>query len=214
MVRKLFSLLFPLVASIALMGGVASAGEAGLRRAIVDEARLAGLPAPLALALAKVGSGFRFDFRDSQGHVGPMALDVATVAVATGATPSALEDPLRNIEAGIAWLGRLHLRTGGWERAVRAYRGAAVDADKFVTDVMEWAEIYSRQQALWCCGSDRASRPNMVARAAPWPEPRQLDLIRGERDSLSGLQRRLESARRELDSWLYDSPAPGQQSFR
>ena len=99
--------------------------RAAIQRLVVAEAvRNGAVPAPLALAVVEVESGFVPRTVGISGALGLMQIlpDVAEREFAADA--DALREPVTNLRVGFGRLARLHYRYGGdWELALSHFRG-------------------------------------------------------------------------------------------
>jgi soluble lytic murein transglycosylase-like protein len=76
-----------------------------------------GIPAWLALAVAKRESGFDPNARGAAGEIGVFQLMPGTAAD-LGVNPS---DPAQNIDGGLRYLQQMYQRFGDWRTALEAY---------------------------------------------------------------------------------------------
>ena len=101
------------------------AARAAVRDLVVAEARRAGVPVPLALAVAWQESGWRQGVVSSAGAIGVMQLLPTTadwVAAAMLGRPVDLHSTRQNVQAGVTLLHHYLLRyRGDWRRALAAY---------------------------------------------------------------------------------------------
>ena len=99
--------------------------RAAIQRLVVAEAVRNGVvPAPLALAVVDVESGFVPRTIGTSGAIGLMQLLPATAKREFGVDADALWEPAANVRLGLRRLARLHDRYGGdWELALSHYRG-------------------------------------------------------------------------------------------
>lgn len=124
-----------------------------IRRMIVEEAAETDVPASLAMAIAKTGSGFRSDFKGPNGARGVMQI-LPETAEGMGTTPAALWQPRSNIRLGLEILEHLLQRTeGDWAEALAAYNSAlfrpgSAGVKRHVAEVLQWERRYAEQLAL------------------------------------------------------------------
>ena len=99
--------------------------RAAIQRLVVAEAVRNGVvPAPLALAVVDVESGFVPRTLGTSGAIGLMQLLPATAKREFGVDADALWEPAANVRLGLRRLARLHDRYGGdWELALSHFRG-------------------------------------------------------------------------------------------
>ena len=99
--------------------------RAAIQRLVVAEAVRNGVvPAPLALAVVDVESGFVPLTVGTSGAIGLMQLLPATAKREFAVDADALWEPAANVRFGLRRLARLHDRYGGdWELALSHFRG-------------------------------------------------------------------------------------------
>ena len=99
--------------------------RAAVQRLVVAEAvRNGRVPAPLALAVVDVESGFVPRTVGTSGAIGLMQVLPAVAEREFAAEADALFEPVTNLRIGLGRLARLHARyEGDWELALSHYRG-------------------------------------------------------------------------------------------
>ena len=196
----------------------AAASRPEVERLVVEEALRTGFPPSLAMALAEAASGFRDDARGPGGERGVLQLRPETARDADGARPDELWRAERNIEIGLAYLGRLIARHEGHvATALAHYRSgrpvarppsqATAEAQGvFVNRVLRLQRRYRREARLWSAA--------LRGEAVDWPELRP-DYHRVERLAAlaraqagptkdgwaSAIEARRRAARRHLDDF-------------
>lgn len=130
-----------------------SAGASDIPAMIVAEARQAGVPPALALAVAQVGSNIASGALNAAGAVGTMQIPPA-LANEFDLDVDDLPEPAANIRAGIACLAALQERyAGDWQLALSHYRGGILKeahgtfvphsfTRRYVRDVLRWWRLY------------------------------------------------------------------------
>ena len=102
--------------------------RAAIQRLVVAEAvRNGAVPAPLALAVVDVESGFTARTVGTSGAIGLMQILPAVAEREFAADADELWEPVTNLRIGLGRLARLHDRHGGdWELALSHFRGGAL----------------------------------------------------------------------------------------
>ena len=105
--------------------GAVIENRGAVQRLVVAEAvRNGAVPAPLALAVVEVESGFVARTVGASGAIGLMQILPATAEREFAADADALREPVTNLRMGLGLLARLHSRYGGdWELALSHFRG-------------------------------------------------------------------------------------------
>ena len=104
------------------------------RLIVVESVRSGAVPAPLALAVAGVESGFVAETLGASGKVGVMQLLPSVAVSEFGADAGDLWDPATNVRLGVRYLADLRKRyDGNWRLALSHYRGGTLlrDGDRF-----------------------------------------------------------------------------------
>ena len=159
-----------------------------VRRMVAQEAiRNGAVPPALALAVARVGSGFSVRALGVSGATGTLQAPSNLAGCGVDAPPEDLGEPLGGIRAGLACLANLRQRyAGDWELALAHYRGGAPDAAgggfaprdyarPYVRSVLRWWRLYRNDPvtAAWLRRMQGLPRfaPSLVAApVAGWPE--------------------------------------------
>ena len=110
--------------------------RAAIQRLVVAEAvRNGAVPAPLALAVVEVESGFVPRTVGTSGAIGLMQILPAVAEREFAADAVALWEPVTNLRMGLGRLARLHDRyDGDWELALSHFRGGELrrEAGRYV----------------------------------------------------------------------------------
>ena len=116
--------------------------RSAIQRLVVAEAVRNGVvPAPLALAVVDVESGFVPRTLGTSGAIGLMQLLPATAKREFGVDAGALWEPAANVRLGLRRLARLHDRyDGDWELALSHFRGGELRNE----DGIHFAHDYTR----------------------------------------------------------------------
>lgn len=155
----------------------ASATRAEVRRMVATEAQRAGIPASLALAVAKVESNFNPRALSSAGARGVMQIMPKTGRDLYGVEPDQLWNAELNIRLGVDFLKNLHGRYGRWDLALSHYNGGSrvgtppnarvIPATrKYVDSVLAWHRRFDRSATVVAMTGAKESRDRAVA-AAP-----------------------------------------------
>lgn len=146
---------------------------AEVRRMITERAADTDVPASLALAVAKTGSGFRADHEGPEGARGVMQIMPET-AESMGVRPAELWRPAANIELGLRILSHLLERAeGDWNEALRAYYSDRLapgggTVRRRVAGVLKWERRFAERLALQV--PVRAPRRDVLAGRDEWRE--------------------------------------------
>ena len=165
-----------------------------VQRLIVSEAVANGtVPAPLALAVVEVESGFVSRTVGASGAIGLMQLPPAVVKSEAGVAVEGdagveaemLHDPATNVRLGLRRLARLHERYGGdWELALSHFRGGELPKEEgryrahdytraYVQRVMRCWRHYQRDRLVRAWIREARGAPRFVMDDAdPWFGPR------------------------------------------
>jgi len=152
MKRIVLALLVGCVALVAARTPATAATTDEIKQLIVEIAGDTDVPASLALAVAKAGSGFRPDHLGPNGARGVMQI-LPENAESLGVAPSSLWRAERNIELGLDILGNLLRRTeGDWQAAVGAYNAglfAAGDValERRIAETLKWERRFAEHLA-------------------------------------------------------------------
>jgi hypothetical protein len=147
---------------LALLSGPSfSAGKTEVRDIIIEEARRTVVPPSLALAVAKVESGFRDDFEGKDGARGVMQILPEVAEDQFGIDGENLWDARKNVRLGLKILERLSDHSdGNWDGALAIYStheetrrsGRAKPSSRlkdrdgarnYVGDVLKWERKYA-----------------------------------------------------------------------
>ena len=155
--------------------------RAAIQRLVVAEAvRHGTVPAPLALAVVDVESGFVPRTVGTSGAIGLMQILPATAKREFAADADALWEPVTNVRIGLGRLGRLHDRYGGdWELALSHFRGGELRGEAgryrphgythgYVERVMRCWRRYQRDPLVRAWIREARGGPRFVA-AEPVP---------------------------------------------
>jgi|GEM_PF-1955883 len=152
MMRTVLALLVGCAALVAARTPATAATTDEIKQLIVEIAGDTDVPASLALAIAKAGSGFRPDHLGPNGARGVMQI-LPENAESLGVAPSSLWRAERNIELGLDILGNLLRRTeGDWQAAVGAYNAglfAAGDValERRIAETLKWERRFAEHLA-------------------------------------------------------------------
>lgn len=102
-----------------------SHSQAEIRRMLISEAGRTIVPAPLALAVARVESNFDARAVSHKGAVGIMQIMPRTAWSIYRVRRDELFDPRLNIRLGVDFLQRLYRRYGRWDLALSHYNGGS-----------------------------------------------------------------------------------------
>ncbi|GEM_PF-702651 len=138
-----------------------------IQRALVVEANQRQVPVSLALAVAKVESGFNAGALSPVGARGVMQIMPATAWGEFGVEADRLWDSDLNVQLGVQYLKRLHDLYGGrWDLALSHYNGGTVKGDtpssytvEYVLAVQAWQDHYQQR------GCDRLTAKRIVTHA-------------------------------------------------
>jgi hypothetical protein len=136
---------------LALLSGPAFAvGKTEVRDIIIEEARQTVVPPSLALAVAKVESGFRDDFEGKDGARGVMQILPEVAEDQHRIDGEDLWDARQNVRLGLKILQRLVDRSDGdWDEALAKYSShntkglSTKTSKKYVGDVLKWERTYA-----------------------------------------------------------------------
>lgn len=160
--------------------------QAGVRRLLLEEAEHSQVPPELALALARVESGFFINALSAKGAVGVLQIMPDTARGEYGIAPDRLWEPRLNIRLGLDFLGRLYQRYGGrWDLALAHYHSGTIEpvngtyrvpeiSRGYVDTVLRWRDRYAAQRALWAT-LDRRAAEVLDASAPPHPPSSERD---------------------------------------
>jgi hypothetical protein len=144
-----------------LSGPTLAAGKTEVREIIIEEARRTVVPPSLALAVAKVESGFQDDFEGKDGARGVMQIRPEVAEDQFGIDGEDLWDARKNVRLGLKILESLSERSdGNWDDALATYSTHAEtrrsgrtkssrqlkDSDvarDYVGDVLKWERRYA-----------------------------------------------------------------------
>ncbi len=153
LIRKLSISVFLAALLITGLRPAVAASPAEIKRLVIEEARKTAVPASLALAVAKAESNLRPDHEGRDGARGLMQI-LPETAESMGVAPASLWDPKSNLQLGLKLLSSVLERTEGrWEDAVAAYAShrrtpKSVEAERYVTTVLNWERGFAEQLAL------------------------------------------------------------------
>lgn len=152
-----------------------------IQRLVVAEAVQHGtVPAPLALAVVDVESGFVPRTVGASGAIGLMQIHPATAKREFAADADALWESVTNVRIGLGRLARLHDRYGGdWELALSHFRGGELRRESgyyrphgytqsYVERVMRCWRRYQRDPLVRAWIREARGIPRFVA-AEPFP---------------------------------------------
>lgn len=92
-----------------------------VKKTVAEEATRMGVPPDLALAVAKVESGFQANAHSNKGARGIMQIMPSTAWEWYGLPADELWDPETNIRTGVRHLSDLHAAFGSWDLALVGY---------------------------------------------------------------------------------------------
>ena len=162
--RNIFVLTLGIITFVCLAllsGPTLAAGKTEVRDIIIEEARRTVVPPSLALAVAKVESGFQDDFEGKDGARGVMQIRAEVAEDQFGIDGEDLWDARKNVRLGLKILERLSDRSdGNWDDALATYStheetrraGRAKPsrqlkdrdvARNYVGDVLKWERRYA-----------------------------------------------------------------------
>ncbi|MBE0529643.1 MAG: lytic transglycosylase domain-containing protein [Rhodospirillales bacterium] len=173
-----------IVVALAMMIGVgfitpAAAGtalRANIERLVVEEASRQGVPASLALAVAKVESNFNPRAESSAGARGVMQIMPKTARDLYGVGAADLWDAGLNIRIGVDYLKKLYSQYGGrWDLALSHYNGGSrvgtppnarvIPATQgYVDSVLAWQRRFERTNTLVAMAGAVENRDRQVQR--------------------------------------------------
>jgi hypothetical protein len=148
------------LATTALVTEDARASDADKTRVqhlVIEEAvRNGTVPPALALAVAKVESGFQAHVESHAGARGVMQIMPATAQGEFGVGPDALWDARTNIRLGVTYLEQLyHQYNKRWDAALSHYNGGTLKNGRphsytrhYVSNVLAWAQRYELDQTV------------------------------------------------------------------
>lgn len=151
-----------------------TAPRADIERMIVEEASRRGVPASLALAVAKVESNFKPRAESSAGARGVMQIMPKTARDLYGVAADDLWDPQLNIQIGVDYLKSLNKQYGGrWDLALSHYNGGSrvgtppnarvIPATQgYVDAVLAWQRRYERTDTMVAMAGAVESRNRLV----------------------------------------------------
>lgn len=145
----------------------AAATPMDIQRALVVEANQNAVPVSLALAVAKVESGFQAGALSPKGARGVMQIMPATALGEFGVEADHLWDAGLNVRLGVQYLKRLQVAYGGrWDLALSHYNGGTVKGDSpssytrdYVAAVQAWQAHYQQR------GCDRLTAKRIITHA-------------------------------------------------
>ena len=158
--KGIFSVLFfasLMAVNVLLIGKTQAATQAQVKRMVVEEAQRNGtVPPSLALAVAKVESGFDERARSNVGARGVMQIMPKTARDEFDVSAGRLWDPRLNIQLGIAYLEKLYNQYGRrWDLALSHYNGGTLEGRgrfakphsytrRYVSSVLAWSRRFER----------------------------------------------------------------------
>ncbi len=170
--------------------GLAREDRAAIQRLVVAEAIGNGtVPAPLALAVVDVESGFVPRTVGASGAIGLMQILPATATGELGTAADALWDPATNVRLGLGRLAGLHDRYGGdWALALSHHRGGELAQEDgrylahdytraYVERVMDCWRRYQRDRLVRAWIREASGAPRFVAGDTAWYAPRYTDRV-------------------------------------
>ncbi|MDR1168670.1 MAG: transglycosylase SLT domain-containing protein [Heliobacteriaceae bacterium] len=125
--RKVLLLTFTLVCLLFTQGQSQANDVKTVKAAIVKHALELGVDPALALSIARMESGFRYDAKSSHGAVGVFQLMPSTAKV-MGLNPYYLND---NIKGGLMYYQKLYKMFGSMELALAAYNAGPTYVQKY-----------------------------------------------------------------------------------
>jgi len=159
--RPVTALFAATLATVVAATAAAAVPHPEIERLIVEEADLTTVPPSLALALARVESGFRDDALSHAGARGVMQIMPRTARDEYGVDPDELWDARLNVQIGIHYLESLIARYGGrWDLALSHYNGGTLHrrngrlqphpfTRRYVAAVLDLEKDYARQVTVW-----------------------------------------------------------------
>ena len=160
-----------------------------IRQMVVDEAVRSGVPASLALAVAKVESNFKPRALSSAGARGVMQIMPKTGKDLYGVEADELWDPQLNIRLGVDFLRSLKEQYGRWDLALSHYNGGSAVGTPPNAKVIPATQGYVDSVLAW---QRRFERQETVLAMAEAVENRQASAIK-----VSGAQ---------VEYWMFDDP--------
>ena len=155
----IFLSLFLITAGLA--HNTVAATKAQVRIMVIEEAQRNGtVPASLALAVAKVESGFDERAESSVGARGVMQIMPRTAKGEFDVSADRLWQPRLNIQLGISYLERLYHQYGKrWNLALSHYNGGTLKGKgkharphsytrSYVSSVLAWSQRYERETTV------------------------------------------------------------------
>ena len=160
-----------IAATVLFLGNAEAATKAQVKRIVIEEAQRNGtVPPSLALAVAKVESGFDERALSSVGARGVMQIMPKTAMGEFNVSAGRLWDPRLNIQLGIAYLERLYRQYGGrWDLALSHYNGGTLKGGgryarphsytrRYVSSVLGWSRRYERDATTVALASAAADK--------------------------------------------------------
>ncbi|MBM3488690.1 MAG: lytic transglycosylase domain-containing protein [Alphaproteobacteria bacterium] len=146
-----------------------------VQRMVIAEAMNTRVPPALALAVARVESGFDAAAESYAGARGVMQIMPRTAADEFGVAADELWNARLNVQLGIDFLGQLYDRYGRWDLALSHYNGGSVLGEgrnarplpatrRYVAAVLAWERHYRDQAVVW--------EATIAARAPAWTPAR------------------------------------------
>ena len=207
------------VALLCLSASAASAAEIPypeIQHLVLRQARATGVPPSLAMAVARVESGFNPAAVSPAGAIGVMQIMPQTGKGEFGVEESALRDPRTNVRIGVEFLRQLYLRYDNrWDLALSHYNGGSLPPGDewqphdytlgYIARVMAWKKIYGFQQQLWAGLSEQqVTDDGAKITVIDIPAPVRASAVTGSSDdAFSGrdFATRLRIAERTLDDF-------------
>lgn len=159
--------------TILFLGNAEAATQGEIKKMILQEAQRNGtVPPSLALAVAKVESGFNERAQSSAGARGVMQIMPKTARDEFKVSADRLWDPRLNIQLGIAYLERLYDQYGRrWNLALSHYNGGTLNGKgryakphsytrRYVSSVLGWSRRFEREATSVALASAAADRNN------------------------------------------------------
>lgn len=135
--------------------------RADIRDLVIEEAERQGVPAHLALAVARVESNFNPDAVSRAGALGVMQIMPQTAEDELGISRYRLHDPATNVRAGVRFLRHLiETYDGRWDIALSHYNGGSgvktgyggyrvlPATRRYVDQVLHYADQYAESRFL------------------------------------------------------------------